>query len=78
MTRRAIAFFFHAPGLWLFYRQGLPRALVRPNVVAVAATLLAMGVAGWLATEHRLVTVAGVWLAGHFAWGAYLARALPD
>ena len=77
MMRRLVAFVGHAPGLWLAYREPIPRELRRANVVAVAATIVAMVAAvafvdagGWL---RPLVP----WLVGHLAWGTYLALRLP-
>lgn len=75
MLRRVIAFFGHAPGLWLMYRETIPPPLRRPNAIAVALTLLAMAVAYVLASGTAAFVA---WLIGHFAWGAFLAARLPD
>ncbi len=78
MLRRTIAFVGHLPGLWLVYREGIPHALRRPNLLAVGATLAAMGVAGVGAPAgSRGWAVLITWGVGHFAWGAYLAFHLP-
>jgi hypothetical protein len=65
------AFLGHVPALrvWAGFRPH--RTTVRWNVVAIAATLGAMG---W-ATAHAgsLSAVAAAWLAGHLAWGAVLS-----
>src|SRR5262245_58258567 len=45
IQRRLVAWLGHAPGLWLCYREPLPRELRAPNARAVAATLVAIGVA---------------------------------
>lgn len=79
MLRRVIAFFGHAPALWLFYREPIPPPLRRPNALAIGLTLAAMAAAYLLATDGgvgRAVLV--TWLVGHFAWGTYLAAKLPE
>jgi hypothetical protein len=77
-VRRFVAWAGHAPGLWLFYREPIPRALRRPNVVAATATALAVVVAvGLVAPGWRLWVGLTVWAAGHVAWGTYLAWHLP-
>jgi hypothetical protein len=76
MMRRLVAWLGHAPGLWLAYREPIPRELRGANVAAVVATLIAIGVVaanvddGWL-------RFAVPWLVGHVLWGAYLAWRLP-
>ena len=67
-----LAFFCHAPGLWLFHRFTLGPRTKRENLVAVVMTLLAMGVA-FAATQGWSASFAA-WLLGHVAWGAWLAR----
>jgi hypothetical protein len=76
--RRLVAFIAHAPGLWLVYREPLPRQLRRGNVLAILVTLAVMGGA-WLAADQarRPAAIALAWLAGHLTWGAYLAARLP-
>jgi hypothetical protein len=76
--RRLVALFLHAPGLWLIYREPLPKELRRPNLVAATATLAAMAATFWLAPPPwgRPWGVLAAWLAGHLAWGTYLARNL--
>lgn len=81
--RRLVAFGGHAPALWLFYREALPVPLRRPNVIAVAATLVMMAVVPFAARAAGAATeagwlVLGTWLVGHFAWGTFLAVKLPD
>ncbi len=78
MLRRVIAFFGHAPALWLLYRETIPPPLRRPNAIAVALTLTAMAVAFGLAPggSPGLATLIS-WVIGHFAWGAFLAIRLP-
>jgi hypothetical protein len=71
--RRLVAFLFHAPGMWLFHREPLPRRLIAPNLIAAALTVIAAAVAfhwrgGWAALA--------VWAAGHVAWGGVLAVCL--
>ncbi len=79
MLRRLVALVGHAPGLWLVYREPLPAPVRRPNVVAVGLTLAAMAAAGLLAPDGRRgVAVLVTWIVGHFAWGIWLARALPE
>ena len=68
-----MAFLFHAPGLWLFYRQKLAPQLQRQNVLAAGATFLAMAVGFW---SQGLWALGAAWAVGHVAWGAWLARAL--
>ncbi|GMU64117.1 MAG: hypothetical protein AMXMBFR36_03910 [Acidobacteriota bacterium] len=72
--RRLVALFLHAPGLWLIFREPLPKELRRPNLVAATATLGAMAATFWLAPAPwgRPWGVLAAWLAGHLAWGAYL------
>ncbi len=70
IARRWVAFLFHAPGLWLFFRFELSRALQRQNAVAASSTLLAMG-AAWFA--RGLPAMALTWAVGHVLWGAWLA-----
>lgn len=64
------AFFFHAPGLWLFHGARLGPSTARRNVLAVAMTLAAM--AASLHTWGGLAC-ALAWAIGHVAWGAWLA-----
>ena len=66
-----VGFLFHAPGLRLAGKR-LPPALLRANAVALAMTVVAIAAAspfGWR-------VMLGAWVAGHFAWSAYLARAV--
>lgn len=79
MIRRGLAFFGHAPALWLFYRETIPPPLRRPNAIAVMLTLAAMAVAYLLAPggSPGMATFVA-WVVGHFAWGAFLAARLPD
>ncbi len=72
--RIAVAFLFHAPGLWLIGTPGLGRGVRRKNVVAVLATLLAMGVAGAVTRSAWPAIIA--WAVGHVAWGTWLAARL--
>ncbi len=68
--RRLVAFLFHAPGLWLVYRERLPRRLYAANAVAIGVTLVAAAVA-----FVRLdgLAAAAAWASGHVLWGAVLA-----
>lgn len=76
--RRLVAFVGHAPALWLCYRETISPNLVRSNVIAATATLAAMSaVAVTRPRGKAALPVAGVWLAGHLLWGAYLASRLP-
>lgn len=76
--RRLIAWLGHAPGLWLVYREPLPRPLWRANALAVGATLAAMA-ATWAlwSGPHPAAAVLLVWAVGHVAWGSVLAWRLP-
>ncbi len=75
--RNWVAVCFHLPGLWLFYRERAEPALLRTNVVAVVATLAAMGLGAALSPPaHRLLAALLLFGVGHFAWGFYLARHL--
>ncbi|MBU1240111.1 hypothetical protein KJ865_10425, partial [Myxococcota bacterium] len=63
MLRRAVAFFSHAPGLWLVYGEGLPPALRFPNVFAICLTLAAMSIAFTLAPDgSKALTTVATWL----------------
>lgn len=76
--RRFVALVGHAPALWLFYGETLPRHLARANVVALGATVAAATAAALARRGKGAARSAGrVWLVGHFAWGAYLASRLP-
>ena len=77
MMRRLVALVGHAPGLWLAYREPVPRELWRANVVAVAATIVAMVASLAFIDEGGWLRPLVPWLVGHFAWGAYLAWRLP-
>lgn len=79
MLRRIVAFFGHAPGLWLMYREPLPKPVRRPNAIAVGLTLAAMVAAGVLAPAGQTGwAVLVTWVVGHFAWGTWLALKLPE
>lgn len=71
--RRGLAFVGHAPALWLFYREALPRPMWLPNAVAVLATLVTVA-AAWRTSP---LAALGAFVIGHFAWGAFLAWRLP-
>jgi hypothetical protein len=78
--RHLVAWAAHRPGLWVLYRESVPVSLRGPNIAAVAVTLALMGVlalAPLPAPVHRGWAVFGAWLAGHVAWGTYLAWRLP-
>lgn len=77
MLRRLVALFGHVPGLWLVYREPLPRELRVANLVAVVATLVAVLVVVGRADTVGWLDVLVPWLIGHFVWGAYLAWRLP-
>ena len=77
MLRRLVALIGHVPGLWLLYRETLPRELRLANLVAVVATLVAVLVVVWRADVVSGLDVVVPWLVGHFVWGAYLAWRLP-
>ena len=78
-VRQAVAFAGHAPGLWLLFREPVPRALWALNVallsltaaVAVTAAVIIEGPARW-------PSAVGAWAVGHGVWGAILAARLPD
>jgi len=76
--RRLVALFLHAPGLWLIYRERLPKELRRPNLVAAAATAVVMAATAWLLPPPWGWPrgVLSAWAAGHLAWGIYLVQAL--
>lgn len=70
----AVAFAGHIPGLKLFTRTRLTPQLVRVNVVAVALTLAAMGLAFALSPNGaRGFAVLVAWLIAHFAWSFVFA-----
>ncbi len=65
-----VAFFGHAPALWLFARFRLNRPTQRRNVVAVISTLVVMAIGGFLRGGWGVLLA---WLVGHFVWGGFLA-----
>lgn len=71
--RRLIAFLFHAPGLWLFYREPIPRRLWAANLIAIGLTLAAVIVGG---ARFGGGPAFLAWACGHVAWGAVLAATL--
>lgn len=79
MIRRIVAFFGHAPALWLMYRETIPPPLRRPNAIAVVLTLAAMAAAYVLAPSGSPgIATLVTWIIGHVAWGAFLAVRLPE
>lgn len=69
----------HAPALWLLYGERMPAGLARKNAVAIGLTLAGATAAALSGRGRSAVWRAGlVWLAGHVAWGAYLASRLPS
>lgn len=69
-----IAFAGHAPGLAMFASVRFTPTLRRTNVVAVAATLLAMAVAFVVAPPgSRWRWLLWAWLVGHFLWSFTLS-----
>jgi len=79
LQRRATAWLTHAPGLWLFYGERLPRSLRRDNALAVVLTLAAIAIA-WLRPPFhpRYLAALAAGLTGHVLWGTYLAWRLPS
>ena len=75
--RRLVAALTHAPGLWLLYRQTLPRSLWRPNAIAIGATLAAMVTAALWWPDRAAVAAFAAWAVGHVLWGLALAAWLP-
>jgi hypothetical protein len=74
-VRNVVAFLFHAPGLWIFFRARLSPATVRANVVAVGFTLAAIAIAGAAAKDGgRIAAVLTAWAIGHVLWGFELVR----
>jgi intracellular septation protein A len=72
-ARLLIAWVGHAPGLWLIYREKLPRSLIAANAVAVFLTAIAIAcvlVSGRFV--HRIATAIVVWIFCHVLWGSYL------
>lgn len=71
-----IAFLAHAPGLYVLGRRPMSPAYRRWNVIALAATALAMAAAGLALHERGQagVGIAVAWLLGHTAWSVVLAR----
>jgi hypothetical protein len=65
-----LAFTLHAPGLRVLGGRALPRPIVLLNLLAIAATLVAMALA-WRADWPTGVVVA--WFVGHFEWSLCLA-----
>lgn len=64
------ALLFHAPGLRLFAKRRLTPFAFKLNVVALAATAVAMVLGG---LEYGLVGVAVAWFVGHTLWSITLA-----
>lgn len=81
LSRRAAAWLFHAPGLYLIHGERLSPRLLRANAVAAILTVAAIAAAAVLAPPSppslRLFAAIAAWLAGHVAWGSYLVRHLP-
>ena len=77
--RRLVAFVGHAPGLWFCYRERLPKALARDDVIAILATAASIGAAAkYPRARMSTATAVGLaWLTCHVLWGAYLAMRLP-
>lgn len=76
--RRLVAWGGHAPGLWLLYREPIPRPLRRPNLYAAVGTIAAIGIAvAGAPAGQRLIAGLATWAVGHVAWGTYLAWHLP-
>lgn len=71
-----IAFLAHAPGLYVLGKRPMSAAYKRWNVVALAATVVAMVVVGGALHDRGLAGVgaAGAFMVGHFAWSLALAR----
>jgi hypothetical protein len=72
-ARLLVAWVGHAPALWLFYREILPRYLVVANAVAILLTATAVAgalVSGWFA--RPVETALAVWILCHVMWGGYL------
>jgi hypothetical protein len=77
-SRRFIAWIAHAPGLWAVYGEVLPKPMQRANLIAVVATVVAVGsVCALVCRPYRLVTALIVWVMCHVTWGSYLAWHLP-
>jgi hypothetical protein len=77
--RRFVVWLTHAPGLWLFYGEPVPRRLRRANVIAAVATVVAVVAAVLVAHGmYRLIAGLAVWMVGHVAWGSYFAWRLPN
>lgn len=78
LSRRAAAWLFHAPGLYVFHGEKLAPPVLRANAVAAVLTVAAIAAALALAPPHlRIFAAIGAWLVGHVAWGAYLVAHLP-
>ncbi len=78
LVRRLVAFAFHAPGLRLVYGERLTPDLARYNQLAVVATIGLIFIAYQTAPEGASMTRAAIaFVAGHLAWGLFLALKLP-
>jgi hypothetical protein len=77
--RGLVVFLGHAPALWLFYREPLPKRLRVPNIIAATLTVgFMVAVYHAAAPPWRVRGALVVWLAGHLAWGAYVAREVRE
>ncbi|MGB1015280.1 MAG: hypothetical protein ACPG4T_14185 [Nannocystaceae bacterium] len=66
-----IGFLGHAPGIKLLTTVRFSTAFIRINTVAIALTLIAMGLTYYTTTSGQQLAVA--WVIGHFIWSAILA-----
>jgi hypothetical protein len=74
-ARSLVAFFLHAPGLWLLYRLRPGPHTKRENRIAIALTValtVAVAAAAHVVTG-RFIAAGLAWAAGHAFWGAWLA-----
>lgn len=78
LSRRAAAWLFHAPGLFLIHGEKLAPRVLRANAVAAVLTVAAIAAALYFAPPpQRIFAAIAAWLVGHVAWGSYLVRHLP-
>lgn len=72
--KAVLAFLGHGPALRLFTDFRFTPELLRKNLLAVGATLVATGLGFAAIDDHRLLAASCAFAIGHVAWGLYLAR----
>lgn len=77
-ARQLVAFAGHAPGLWLLFKEPVPRRLWVMNAALLLLTaVLTVVVASLIEGATRWPAAVGTWALGHTVWGLILAAGLP-